>query len=87
VGGLPTRGKVTGFAVDPADARRLYAAGPDGVFVSTDGGERWSAAAVGSAPAAAVAVSPARRGEVYAVTEGGGVYRSIDSGRRWTRQR
>ena len=33
---------IFGFAVDPADADHVVAAGPDGLLGSTDGGRTWS---------------------------------------------
>lgn len=86
MGGLPMRGSVSGFAVDPVEPRRMWTAGPEGLFVSVDGGERWRGAGPGLAEVAAVAVSPTRRGEVYAATGGGGIYRSADGGLTWQRR-
>jgi len=40
VGGLPT-GTVNGFAVDPSNANVMYVAMRDGIFRSTNGGQKW----------------------------------------------
>lgn len=87
MGGLPTRRTVNGFAVNPSDPRVMYAATRDGLFQSTDGGERWTSAGKGLRNLAAVAVNPRRPAEVFAATEAGVIYRSTDAGKTWEPQR
>jgi hypothetical protein len=87
VGGLPTSRTVNGFAIDPADPRRMYAATRDGLFASPDAGASWKLAAKGPKSLAAVTVNPRRSGEVYAATVEGMLYRSLDGGATWARQK
>ena len=87
MGGLPTNRTVNGFAVDPADAKVMYVALRDGLFKSTDGGERWKPAGTGLKNLAAVAINPTRPTEVYAVTPDGVMLRSTDGGSTWGRQK
>jgi photosystem II stability/assembly factor-like uncharacterized protein len=86
VGGLPTS-TVNGFAVDPINPRVMYVALRDGVFRSDDAGQRWTLATGGPSNAAAVAVHPKRKAEVYAVTMEGAVSLSTDGGVRWASRR
>lgn len=85
MGGLPTA-TVNGFASDPSNPARLYAALRPGVFRSEDGGQGWTLTA-GPADAAAVAVDPARPAEVLAVTTDGRLFVSRDGGLTWERGR
>jgi len=87
VGGLPANRTVNGFAVDPANPKVMYVATRDGLFKSTDAGERWTPAGKGLKNLAAVAVNPTRPAEVYTVTVDGQLYRSADGGATWARQR
>jgi photosystem II stability/assembly factor-like uncharacterized protein len=75
---------VHAFAVDPADARVLYAGTVEAVYRSTDGGEQWQAHALAERPLTtfALAVSPANPSRVYAGTTEG-VVRSADGGQSW----
>jgi photosystem II stability/assembly factor-like uncharacterized protein len=82
VGGLPTS-TVLGFTVDPTDPKLMYVAMRDGVYRSTDAGERWNQAAGAPKDAAAVAVNPKRPREVYVATAGGRLFVSPDGGQSW----
>jgi hypothetical protein len=70
-------------AASPADA--IYAATPDGVFVSPDEGITWRPAGAGTRGVNTwtVAVDPASPGRVFAATNGAGVLRSTDAGGTW----
>jgi photosystem II stability/assembly factor-like uncharacterized protein len=83
VGGLPTSRTVNGFAVDPTNATVMYVAMRDGLFKSTDAGERWKAVGKGLKNLAAVAVHPKRPREVYVSTLDGAIFRSTDGGEIW----
>jgi photosystem II stability/assembly factor-like uncharacterized protein len=83
VGGLPTNRTVNGFAVSPADPKVMYVAMRDGLFKSTDGGERWTPVGKALKNLAAVAVNPRRPGEVYVSTMDGAILRSPDGGTTW----
>jgi photosystem II stability/assembly factor-like uncharacterized protein len=91
-------GGLSGFAIqslalDPADSRRIYAAGDAGVFVSADDGDHWSAVNLGleSCPSVLALATPLSDGVLFAGTGQivanrlgcGGVYRSDDGGRTW----
>ena len=83
MGGLPTSRTVNGFAVDPTNATVMYVAMRDGLFKSTDAGERWKAVGKGLKNLAAVAVHPKRPSEVYVSTIDGAIFRSTDGGGTW----
>lgn len=78
------------IAMDPLDAKRMYAGTFDnGLFRSDDGGLRWHPAGDGipHQRILSVAVSPSDRsngiGAVYAGTEPSSLYRSRDGGETW----
>ena len=87
MGGLPTKRTANGFAVSPTDPKVMYAATRDGLFKSTDAGERWTQVGKGLRNMAAVAVNPKRPSEVYATTTEGALVWSADGGATWTRRR
>lgn len=68
-----------GFAVDPADADHVIAAGPDGILDSTDGGRTWSPVG-GPTP---VALSWSQATGLWGVDANGTVYHHDSSS--WTR--
>lgn len=76
---------VLSLAMDPGDARVLYAGtNVDGVFVSVDGGYRWSVHNDGLADGNSqnireLRLDPADSGVLYAATKGG-LYRSVALG-------
>ncbi|HVT16743.1 MAG TPA: hypothetical protein VHQ90_11280 [Thermoanaerobaculia bacterium] len=89
-------GRVTALALDPRDARRLFAGTPaGGVWRSDDGGLHWLGVAtwLAGVPISALAVAPDDGAVVIAgtggVTDGGtvspglGVIRSADGGASW----
>ena len=82
---------VQSLAVDPRDARTLYAAGwtldpaaGGGVFRSTDGGHSWQPAGLSGHAVRALALAPSSP-EMLVAGALDGVFRSPDSGRYWER--
>ena len=89
---------VRGFAIDPTDSQKLYAAGwgahptgPGGLFVSANGGSSWSPMDIGVSPAyvSAIAIDPhdSQRLFVGAGTTSvlrGHVLQSTDGGMTWS---
>lgn len=71
-----------GLTPDPTDAQVLYAALPDGIRRSTNGGATWSAPM--GVPAAVIAIDR-NEPDVWFVGDGEGVLRSADGGATWTR--
>lgn len=71
---------ISALAGHPTLAGRLYAAGPEGVFVSEDSGATFTTVRPG--PHTAVAVSPVRPTLVMAATPTG-VAKSVDAGATW----
>ena len=72
---------IENLLVDPASAGRLYA-GLDGagVYVSSDGGANWTAAATQPAHRRVKALAKKSGTPLYAGTVGGGVYKAADGG-------
>ena len=83
---------VTCLAIDPRDARTVYAGSGSGVWKSTDGGITWRQASVGFEPLAAASVSALAIDSsdsrlVYASSSGNSyhtIYRSTDAGASWS---
>ena len=78
------------LVVDPRSASRLYAAGQDGIFASSDGGESWGRLQAGlPSPGgrplsfASLALAPSQPDVLYAGSLGWGVARSTSAGARW----
>ncbi len=74
---------VRALAYDPREPRRVWAATDDGLYLSTDGGEGWSRAKGPAEKLDALLTTPA--GELFAVANGGALYRSADGARTWER--
>jgi photosystem II stability/assembly factor-like uncharacterized protein len=79
-GGLS--GKVSAVSYDPSRPQHVYAAATDGLFLSVNGGEKWTKAA---APAADITALLATPGALYAATGDGALYRSTDRAKTWKR--
>ena len=82
---------VQSLAVDPRDARVLYAAGwtldpaaGGGIFRSSDGGVTWQAAGLPGHAVRALALAPSAPDTLVAGALDG-VYRSLDAGKTWER--
>jgi len=67
--------RVYAFAINPGTPTKVYAAGPDGVLKSTDGGGSWSPFSTGlTSTVSALVVDPLTPSTIYAGTLGGGVF-------------
>ena len=75
--------ELASLAVDPAEARTVYAGTRAGVYRSTDAGSTWERL-IGGGEALRVATTEARPGVILAATPGG-VLRSVDGGGSWER--
>ena len=73
--------RVSAVAYDPHEPKRVYAATADALFVSADGGERWSRAASPGQAITALIVTPA--GLLYAAVGEGELFESVDHGSTW----
>jgi photosystem II stability/assembly factor-like uncharacterized protein len=71
---------VYAVSYDPDEPRRVYAAAEKGVFVSTDGGEAWSAVSGTDTSVTALVAGPS--GLLYAAGKQS-FYRSYDRGASW----
>lgn len=84
----PFRSKAAAVvAVDPTDARVLYAGGQGYVDKSTDGGLTWTTLNTGLPADAAVGyitVNPKQPTTLYAATYQTGIYKSTDGGATWS---
>lgn len=79
----PFGGYIGGFTYDPAESSIVYAAGPGGLFRSSDGGQHWSAAPeLMGRGIGGVAVAQTDPNIVYAASVFG-LYKSTDRGLTW----
>lgn len=74
--------KVSAVSYDPDQPQRVYAATSDGVFLSMNGGEKWTKTVSPSAGITALLATPEA---LYAATGDGKLYRSADQAKTWTR--
>ncbi len=79
--GLPSA-RVNGFAGDPSQPNRVYAATYQGVCWSDDGGRTWSGCGLTDRMVQQIATGPT--GTIYAGTYGEGLYLSRDGGETWS---
>jgi len=73
--------------VDPANSNRLYCASRSGVWVSSDGGQNWTAGANAGGDARSLVLdpsSPPNARILYAGISGRGAFTSTDGGATWT---
>lgn len=80
---LVLRVPLSGLAIDPADPKRVLAAGP-GVLLSTDGGHHWRQPLKIDAGAGPVAWSRSNPRVAYVVGFDRVLYRSADGGETWS---
>jgi photosystem II stability/assembly factor-like uncharacterized protein len=84
--GLLPHVTVTALAVDPRNTGRVYAGttGPDGLWISDDGGPsgHFAASAIAGRVPYALSVDPARPDDILAGTDAG-LYHSGDTGQTW----
>jgi len=85
--GLQTSTTYYSVVVDPDNPNTVYVASLynayyAGIYRSTNGGTNWELANSGVVGAGARALAIAS-GVIYVATGGGGVFRSVDGGRRW----
>jgi photosystem II stability/assembly factor-like uncharacterized protein len=94
LGEILAGGRISSVAQDPFDRNRIYAAGDGGIFVTSNGGNHWTAANTGLESCLSVTslVVDPRDGSVVFIGatwgrglfECGGVFRSRDGGQTWT---
>ena len=75
------------LALHPTISTTLYAAGSNGVYTTTDGGQSWSFTSAGMAAdewITEIALDPTDPTTVYAASGHGRVYKSTDGGAHWT---
>jgi photosystem II stability/assembly factor-like uncharacterized protein len=84
MGSLPVNTLVRSVAVDPLNPKRVYIAGPAGLFRSDDGGLTWKPASDGlKGEPMAVTLKPASPQTVIAVLTDGSVWQSLDGATTW----
>jgi len=82
----PPGGGIGRLAIDPSHPQTLYATALGGVFKTTDGGLHWERSGSGlpaNAGIASLAVDALVSDVLYAGTNQGGIFQSIDAGRTW----
>ena len=84
IGGFGLGLETTGFARDPSDPQRIYAASSQGLILSVDGGVEWGFFGDAGISFFSVAVDPSSPATVYAGNVSGfGLGKSTDSGATW----
>ena len=84
MGSFPTNTLIRSVAVDPINPKRVYAAGPAGLFRSDDGGLTWEAADHGlEDEPLAVTLDPASPQTVIVVLTDGSVWQSTNGAATW----
>ncbi|HET8675215.1 MAG TPA: hypothetical protein VFO63_05470, partial [Blastocatellia bacterium] len=78
---------ITVLAIDPVSPEIIYAGSDRGIFKSTDGGNSWTVPNGDITRFAVndIAIDPVTPSTLYATTNGGGAYKSTDSGSTWSR--
>lgn len=76
---------VEALALDPKNAKTVYAATPNGIFKSTDGAETWVRKSKGieDIHALCVAIDPKTPATLYVGTYGDGLFKSTDGAETW----
>jgi len=84
LGGASLGLETTGFARDPANPQRIYAASSEGLLLSTNGGQDWDFFGDAGISFFTIAVDPSTPSTVWAGNVNNfGVGRSTDSGATW----
>src|SRR5205823_12097184 len=84
--GLSALGYDVGMAVDPLDARIVYAGTAHGVYKTVDAGRGWSKLRGGPGHATDIEVAPSDPSIVYAANDGfqePPLFKSTDAGESW----
>jgi len=75
---------IRSVAVDPLTPQRVYAAGPEGLVYSDDGGLTWAAAGDGlPGEPLAVTLDPTEPQNIFVVLTDGSVWESTDRAATW----
>lgn len=69
------------LAIDLSNSNRLFASASEELFISTNGGKRWSTSSLTKTSVFNVTIDPITTSTVYA--SGGGLFKSTDSGESW----
>ena len=83
MGGLPTKQPVAAFASDPTPKPVMFAALPDGLWTSRDGGTTLQKLNKAPGSVTALAVHPTNSAMVFAGTREGRVFITADGGTSW----
>jgi photosystem II stability/assembly factor-like uncharacterized protein len=83
VRGVPGKRMVRALVVVPGDAKAVYVVLEDALFLSTDAGRVWNARGRVIKNLAAITANAKRPDELYAVSNDGAFFKSIDGGITW----
>ena len=83
MGGLPTKQPIAAFASDPTLKPVMFAALPDGLWTSRDGGTTWRRLPKAPGGITALAVHPTNSNMAFAGTREGRMFITKDGGTSW----
>src|SRR5262249_38067206 len=83
-----TIGLIEAVAVDPVTPATLYPGSPPGIYKSVNGGAAWAFAgngipSFGSTRINRITISPSNPATIYAVSDLGAIYKTVDAGCNW----
>lgn len=75
---------VFSVAIDPSTSTTLYAGTSAGIYKTTNSGTTWNLIGASGNLVDDIEIDPTNSANVYAASQGGGIFKSVDSGANWT---
>ena len=87
MGGLPTQKTIYTFVQSPKDAKTMYAALREGLYLSKDGGNQWSLLKKSPKGIVTMVIQPKDSSKLFAGTGDDKIFLSKDGGYSWKLQK